>query len=154
MANRLLKALFVLVALVFSVPAMAEDRGTADEAQALVKKAVALYKSVGRDKALATFSDPNGGFFPKDLFVFVQDLKGIMILHTKNPGFNGKDLSGLKDTDGKMFVAEMAKMAAEKGSGWVDYKFVNPAIKKIEPKASYVERVDDIFIGCGIYKAQ
>lgn len=145
--------LFVLVTLMFaSVPALADERGTADEAQALVKKAVAQYKAVGREKALASFVDPNGGFQPKDLFLFVQDLKGVMIQHTRNPGFNGKDLAGLKDTDGKLFVAEMAKLATEKGAGWVDYKFVNPATKKIEPKTTYVERVDDIFIGCGIYK--
>jgi cytochrome c len=152
MTARFLRFVVAVFALLLTVPAFAEERGTTEEAQALVKKAVAHYKAVGREKALADFVAPNGEFMPKDLFIFVQDLKGTMIAHAKNPGFTGKDLSGLKDTDGKAFVAEMVKVATEKGAGWVDYKFVNPATKKIEPKTTYVERVGDVYIGCGAFK--
>lgn len=152
MIVRLIKALFVFAALAFVQPALAEERGTVDEAQALVKKAVELYKSAGRDKALAAFIDPAGPYLPKDLYVFVLDMKGTMIQHGRNAGLNGKDLSTLKDSDGKLFVAEQVKVASEKGAGWVDYKWVNAATKKIESKTSYVERVGDVFIGCGAYK--
>ena len=152
MLNRALRLLCLVVAIAFAGPATAQEVGSADEASALVKKGIAFYKAQGKDKAFAAFADPNGGFQTKDLYIFVQDMKGLMLAHGKNAGLNGKDLSGLKDSDGKLFVAEMMKVVSEKGSGWVDYKWVNATTKKIEPKSSYVEKVDDMFFGAGIYK--
>lgn len=145
-------AVLVAATLAIASPALAQEHGTADEATALVKKAVTQFKAVGTEKACASFADPAGGFQSKDLYIFVQDMKGLMVCHAKNAGLNAKDLSGLKDPEGKTFVAEMIKLATEKGSGWVDYKWVNAQSKKIEPKSSYIERDGDFFIGAGIYK--
>lgn len=134
-------------------PAMAEDNATAVEAQALVKKAVAHFKAVGKDKACADFAASPGEYQIKDLYVFVQDLEGLMVCHGKNPALNGKNLMGLKDNDGKTFVAEMIATVKAGGSGWVDYKWVNAATRKIEPKSSYVERGEGAtFLGAGIYR--
>lgn len=152
MLIRAVRLLCLIIALAFAGTAQAQETGSADEATALVKKAIAFYKAQGKDKAFPAFADPNGGFQVKDLYVFVQDMKGNMLAHGKNAGLVGKDLSGLKDSDGKLFVTEMIKTVSEKGSGWVDYKWVNSATKKIEPKSSYVEKVDDVFFGAGIYK--
>jgi cytochrome c len=149
---RAVRLICLIVAVTFAGSATAQEMGNADEATALVKKGIAFYKAQGKEKAFAAFADPNGGFQSKDLYVFVQDMKGLMLAHGKNAGLNGKDLSGLKDSDGKLFVAEMIKVVGEKGSGWVDYKWVNATSKKIEPKSSYVEKVDDMFFGAGIYK--
>ncbi len=150
MISNIFRVLSVLCVLAFAGTAQAEDRATADEAVALVKKAVAVWKSDGKDKALAAYLTPE--FQPKDLFIFVEDMKGVMIQHAKKPPFAGKDLSQLKDSDGKLYVAEQIKLAGEKGQGWVEYKASNPQTKKLERKSSYVERVDDIVIGAGIYK--
>lgn len=152
MSIRTLVAAAAALLSVAAAPALALEHGTADEAVALVKKAAAHVKAAGAEKACAAFADPAGGFQSKDLYVFVQDLKGVTVCHAKNPGFTGKDLSNLKDSDGKMFMAEMIKLAADKGAGWVDYKWVNATTKKIEAKSTYVERSGDVFIGAGIYK--
>jgi hypothetical protein len=41
----------------------------------------------------------------------------------------------------------------EKGSGWIEYKELNPAAgNKVMNKASFVELKDKMIIGCGIYK--
>lgn len=152
-----MKRIVQLVCLLFGLagavyPAAADELATADEAVVLVKKAVAFYQAEGKDKAFAAFQDPKGEFQVKDLYIFVQDVKGGMLAHGKNPGLVGKDLSGLKDADGKLFVQEMMKIAVGPGSGWVDYKWANPATKKIQDKSSYVESVDGLFFGAGIYK--
>jgi cytochrome c len=148
----LVRLFCVLFGLAFAAgSASAQDYATAAEAEALVKKAVALYKAEGKDKAFAAFQDANGGFQVKDLYIFVQDLKGLTLVH-KNPGLIGKDASGMKDAEGKMFMAEMVKVANEKGSGWVDYMWVNPTTKKIQAKSTYLERSGDVFLGAGIYK--
>ena len=59
----------------------------------------------------------------------------------------------LKDADGKLFIQEFIRMSREKGAGWVDYKWSNPTTKKVEPKSTYVKRMDgsEYFLGCGIY---
>jgi cytochrome c len=58
----------------------------------------------------------------------------------------------LKDADGKFFMKEIIKTAAEKGKGWVDYKWMNPVTKKVVDKTTYVEKVDGYVFGCGVYK--
>jgi methyl-accepting chemotaxis protein len=57
-----------------------------------------------------------------------------------------------KDPDGKFFIKEIIHTAVASGSGWVDYKYSNPKTGKVEAKASYVELVDGMVVGCGIYK--
>ena len=44
-------------------------------------------------------------------------------------------MTDVKDADGKYFIRERIEMANKKGSGWQDYKFVNPLTKQIEPKS-------------------
>ena len=46
----------------------------------------------------------------------------------------------------------MIDLATSKGSGWVDYRWVDPADKKIEQKSSFIERVGDFVVGVGFYK--
>lgn len=147
-----LRSLSVALVLGFVSPAIAEEIGTAAEAKALVQKALAHFKAVGKDKACADFAAA-GDYQSKDLYVFVQEMDGTMLCHGKNPALNGKNLSGLKDSDGLAFVAQFIETVKTKGSGWVDYKWVNAATKKIERKSSYLEKGDgNIFIAAGIYK--
>jgi cytochrome c len=132
--------------------AHAADQGTAPEAEALVKKAVAFIKANGNDKAYEEFT--NGKQFKdRDLYIFAYDFAGKNLAHGANPKLVGKDLSGLKDPDGKMILPPLVEIAKTKGKGWSEsFKFRNPVTEKMEPKVVYVERVGDVFLGCGIYK--
>lgn len=125
--------------------------GTADEAKAMVAKAAAFLKANGKEKAFKEFTD--GMQFKKDdLYVFVIDTKGMTLAHGGNSRLVGKDMSGLKDADGKFFIKDIIDNANAKGSGWLDYKWTNPVTKKIDPKSTYFQKVDDVVLGCGIYK--
>ncbi|MRV75581.1 histidine kinase [Duganella sp. FT92W] len=136
-----------------TLPAQAGDKATPDEAVAMVKKAVAMVKSDGKDKTLAAIGDPaNKDFHDRDLYVYVYDLNGVSLAHGTNPKMVGKSLLDMRDVEGKPMIQEMVKVVKEKGSGWVDYKFPNPATKAVEGKSGYVERVGDFFIGSGVYK--
>ncbi len=126
--------------------------GTADEAKALMGKAVAFLKAEGKDKAFAEFTNQQGKFIDRDLYIFVVDFNGITLAHGGSPKLVGKDMLGLKDADGKFFIKNFIELAKTKGSGWVDYKWVNPVTKKIEDKSTLIQKVDDYFLGCGIYK--
>lgn len=123
-----------------------------DDAVALVKAAVADVKEHGKEKALANIQDPKGKFVKGELYVFAYDMKGTIIAHPTNPKLVGKDMTEVKDADGKYFTKEFLATANGPGKGWVDYRWTNPVSKKIEPKSTYLEKVGDIFVGCGIYK--
>jgi cytochrome c len=148
------KGLMVVVAGLFlmSLIGFAFASGSADEAKALIEKGIAFYKANGKEKALAEFSNPKGQFIKGDLYVFIWSLNGTVLAHGTNQKLIGKDVSELKDADGKLFVKEGLEMAKTKGSGWVDYKWTNPVTKKIEAKSTFVKKVDDIVFCCGIYK--
>ncbi|HEY0847981.1 MAG TPA: cache domain-containing protein [Noviherbaspirillum sp.] len=150
--QRLLATLaFVVAGLGFVQPSLAADKGTQEEATALVKKAIAYLKANGKEKAYAEFT--NGSQFKdRDLYVFVVDFNGMALAHGANPKLVDKNMSDLKDGDGKFFVREFIEVAKTKGKGWVDYKWPNPVTKVIEPKTTYVERVDDTLVACGVYK--
>jgi signal transduction histidine kinase len=131
--------------------ALAADVGTKDEATAMVKKAVALIKANGAEKAYAEFSNPKGPFVDRDLYIAVYDMTGKCLAHGANAKMIGRDLIDNKDVDGKEFVKERVEMMKKQASGWQDYKFRNPTTNQIEPKAMYIERLNDVIVGCGVY---
>ncbi len=125
---------------------------TPDEAKALVDKAAAFLKANGKDKTLAEISKPKGQFDKGDLYVFAYDLAITVIAHPKNPKLIGKNLIEVPDSDGKYFRKDILEIAKTKGSGWVDYKYLNPETKKVEPKTTYVLKVNDVLLCAGAYK--
>ena len=130
----------------------AEKRGTAAEAEAMVKKAIAMTKAKGKDAVFTEINNPKGQFTKGDLYVFVYDMSGKVMAHGQNLKMIGKELIDMKDADGKEFVKERVEIAKTKGSGWQEYKFTNPTTKQIEQKRAYVQRHEDFIFGCGIYK--
>lgn len=131
--------------------AQASERGSAAEAQAMVKKAVAYLQKNGAQKAYAEFNNTQGQFRDRDLYLVVFDLQGTAIAHL-NPRLLGKPTGDIRDADGKQIFHAQRKLALEQGRGWVDYKWPNPVSGKVEQKSTYLERVGDIIIMCGIYK--
>jgi cytochrome c len=131
---------------------LAAQFGTAAEAEALVKKAVQLIKTEGKEKAFVEINNPKGKFIDRDLYIFVYDMTGKCVAHGFNQKMIGKDLIEMKDKDGKFFVKERIEIAKTKGKGWQDYEFTDPITKKIEHKSAYIEKLDELIIGCGIYK--
>lgn len=151
----LLKSMMVMAVAGFvSVAAVAAERGTADEANALVKKAVAYLKANGKEKAFTAFNDPKGQFVDRDLYIFVYDMQGnnMAIGNGNAAKMVGKSLIDMRDADGKYIIKSFIETVNAKGKGWVDYKWPNPVTKGIEAKSSYVEKVDDVIVGSGVYK--
>lgn len=151
------KYLFSIVLAVFSIvssgAAGAADKGTPDEAVALVSKAVALVKAKGRDAALAEFNNPKGAFVDRDLYIFVIDKDGVTLANGVNARLIGKNVLQLKDVDGVYFIKKFIEIGDTKGKGWgPQYKWSNTVTHAMENKQSYVEKVDDLYIGCGVYK--
>jgi cytochrome c len=142
----------LLLALLFfaPLPASAAERGTAEEAQALVEKAIARYKEIGAEKTIAEINTPGGPFVDRDLYVFVIGPDHKIIAHGADKGRIGNTMVGFKDVEGKVFGDEMIAASAE--GNWVEYKFENFTNKKTETKTSFVKNVDGYVFGSGYYK--
>src|ERR1041384_691943 len=99
----------------FGLPAAAQDKskGTDKEAVAMVDKAVAHIKKVGREKAFADFNNKSGPFTDRDLYVVVYDMKGKVLAHGANEKMIGRDVIDLRDTDGKYFVKERVELMSK-----------------------------------------
>ncbi|MBI5584432.1 MAG: cache domain-containing protein [Deltaproteobacteria bacterium] len=143
---------FLLVLLVVGLFAGIAYASEKDLAVSLVDKAAALAQAQGKEKALAEISTAKGQFDKGEIYVFAYDTQGVIVGHPKNPKLIGKNLLEVPDPDGKFFRKEIQETAKAKGTGWVDYKYTNPESKKVEQKTTYLKKVGDLIICCGIYK--
>ncbi len=142
----------VTMGLVLVGGAQAADQGTAPEAEAMAKRAVAYIKANGTEKAAEEFTNGKS-FKDRDLYIAYTELTGKVLAHGGNPKLVGKNLTGLKDSDGNPFFQMLVDLAKNKGQGWSgSYRFLNPVTQKIEAKTMYVERVADSYVGVGVYK--
>ena len=131
----------------------AQDQKAA--AQALVKEAIAFAQKNGREALLKETNFGTGRFHVKrgnDLYIFIYDLKGTCLAIGFQGQMVGVNRWGAKDPDGKPFVQEIIQTGQAKGGGWVDYKYPDPKTGQVEAKTSFVESVDGMVVGCGIYK--
>jgi len=142
----------IAAVMIWVTPLNAADRGTPEQAKALVERAVQHLKSVGKDKAFEDFNDAKGNFVESDLYIFVEDMNAVALAHGANKALIGKSVYDLKDADGKLFAREFISVAQSSGEGWVTYKWPNPVSKKLEEKATYLKKVDDVIVLCGAYK--
>ena len=139
---------------------MSTDKGIPNVAEALAKKAdeqliktaIIFYKEVGKAKAFAEFSNPKSRFTFRTLYVFVINRQGVVLAHGQNKNLIGKNLLGLKDSDGKLFIKQIIDTAKVKKNDWIEYKWLNNITKKITPKQTYFEREGDYIFGGGITK--
>jgi hypothetical protein len=147
-------AISAAAALMFGISAIPapSQAATPEEAKALSERAAGYMKQAGEEKAFADFTRPDGGFVQGELYVFCYDHDGVNKAHGGNPSFVGKNLLHIKDPDGKEPNAEIVKVGFEQGQGWVDFKWPNPATKKIQPKSAYVIHTSDVVCGVGYYK--
>jgi hypothetical protein len=122
-----------------------------EKAMALVQRAIAHLRQHGPRKAFADFNRREGGFVDADYYLIAHDLNCVMQANGANPALVGQDHSDLKDSDGKRFSWETVRVARERGSGWVDYRWTNPRTGRVQPKSTYAELAGEFVIGCGIY---
>jgi len=138
-----------------SVIASTQTAHTPDQAKAFVEKAAAFYKSEGKEKALAAFSDPQGQWVEGDLYLVVEDAmdpKLTMLAHGVNKTLIGKPQIDVKDAESKPFNQEMFDGLKTSNGVWISYKWSNPTTKKLASKKTYYLKVGDVIIAAGVYE--
>jgi hypothetical protein len=129
--------------------------GTADEAKAMLVKAVAAVKA-DQAVALAMFNKGEGGFRDRDLYPFCFRVADGKTVASPLAVPAGTDVRTLKDPSGKTFGVDLYA-AGQKPEGQLteisDYMFPKPGTTSpVFPKVSFVTKVGDLACGVGYYK--
>lgn len=128
------------------------QQGTADEAMSLVDKASAHSRTVSKEQFMKDVSALNGEFVDRDMYIFALDADGTYRAFGGNPakvGFKLQDVKGINGAE----VLEKIVHQANQEPGWVHYDITNPLTGQVQAKMSYVLRIDDLYVGCGVYKS-
>ncbi|RNC67334.1 MAG: chemotaxis protein [Desulfuromonadales bacterium] len=141
-------AVVVMAVLAVASQALAGEFGTADEAKAMLEKAVTAIKA-DKAGALAKFTKGEGGFKDRDLYPFCGGPDGNFTAH---PKLVGKSLKELKDKAGKALGEEMYAVAKAGTISEVSYMWPRPGSTDPVPKVSFVTKVDDQVCAVGYYK--
>jgi cytochrome c len=147
------RAVAVVIGLAcFMTTSSAAERGTPKEAEAMVRKGIAYMQASGLARLLQEVGQPGGSLIDRDLYLAVLDGDGKLLAHGANARMVGKDLTSIKDMNGKEIFKETIALVRAKGKGWVDYTWPNPVTAQLEHKTTYVEKFQGVIFICGAYK--
>jgi hypothetical protein len=135
-----------------SVSSFQLQQGTAEEAMALVARALEHRQSIGRERFAQSLTAPQSGFHDRDMYVFALNGQGVYRAFGGKPEKVGSRVQDIPGVDGQALLESIVAQA-EQEQGWVEYDIVNPQSGKVQTKMSYVSRVDDLYVGCGVYKS-
>ena len=136
-----------------AVIAMKLRQGCADEARALVDKAVALIRSAGIASASASFHRRDGGFVDRDLFIIVLDRRGYFRAFGMDPSKADKPAVAAPGVNiDELNAKTMA--CADAGGGWIEFKSLHPQTKLPVDKMAYVMPADqELIVMCSVNKS-
>lgn len=152
MKHLLKMAIFLTAFAVAGVSTADADRGRANEAVAMVKKAIADMKKLGKEKVVQDVQNQSPQYRDRDLYLAIGTVDGMSLANGNNPKLAGKNILDIKDADGKFIMRDRIEIAKTKGQGWQDYRWPDPVTKEVQKKSMYVERFEDLIVACGVYK--
>lgn len=135
------------------IPAQADNakRGSLEEARRMAEAAADHMRAVGPDQAFRDFENPNGPFFDRDLYVFVQDYGCTFFAHGLNPALKGRNIWDLRNPNGRFACQDIVNITRENGAGWTEYIFQDPLSGGMAWKKTYSIGVGDYIVMVGAY---
>ena len=85
------------------------------------------------------------------MYVFALNSSGTYLAFGGNPSKVGSRVQDIAGIDGDGLAKAIVKQASRE-PGWVEYDITNPSTGRVQAKMSFVQQVDDVYIGCGVYK--
>ena len=155
-------ALVVMAGVALAASVMAESAAK-EECVALCKEAAKFMNEKGFYPTVFEINKKEGKFVTKNTYVFLVDLEGHLLAHPFNQQYIGMDMTGNKDSNGKLFVQDYIAVAKSKGEGWTEYMYPTPEElkkptpykeKKVSKKISFVYRVPgkDLMLIAGYFE--
>ena len=127
------------------------ERGTPDEAKAMLQLAIEHYQSAGRDQALADFNAGASPFIDRDLYVVCLGHDAVETANGGFPQYVGVSANSILDADGNPLGKALLDAAAGQDIGSVAYRWINPVSGETEDKVTFVKDLGQDVCGVGAY---
>jgi signal transduction histidine kinase len=148
--NRLVLAAAAVLGLA-QAPAIAADFATAQEARALLVRAINEVR-INQTAALAKFNKGDNGYIDRDLYVFCFDgATGSTVAHI-DKGRIGRDVRELSDSTGNAFGWALFRDSRQNQIKTFEYLWPHPGTSTPAPKVSFTSRIGGLVCGVGYYK--
>lgn len=96
-------------------------------------------------------TDAAKDYYDRDMYVFALDVGGAYLAFGGNAAKVGTRVQDVAGVDGGGLLQTIIDQANDE-PGWVEYDFTNPTTGQVQTKMSYVLGVDDLYVGCGVYR--
>ena len=123
----------------------------AEEAKALLGKAVKYFETNGAARAFAAFNDPKGEFRKGPLYVFAINMDGVYFAHSAAPTLVGTSLRDTRDATGQPIADLVMGAVATQNDAAVDYRWLNYETNKVEDKHTFLKKEERFILGVGYY---
>lgn len=151
----------------YLIPAVTADQ-VVDRAtlKTFVEEARRVYKAMlenrSSDEVNAVFREEGGHWKYQNIYILILDLQGNVILHAGNTSLEGQNLYDREDLNGVLITQELIA-AAQRGGGYLEYYFDNPAVSgdeiegslkvgyAVEITASVLNNGQTVVMGSGFY---
>ena len=130
---------------------LAAESPGAEEAKALLDKAVEYVGKNGMARAFCAFNDPNGAFRKGPLYVFAINMDGVYFAHGAAPTLIGTSLRDTRDAAGQPIGNLIMEAVATHQSAAVDYTWLNFETNKVEKKHTFLKKEGGFVLGVGYY---
>jgi hypothetical protein len=147
----LLAAIVAAVSSLSHATATAADFATAEEARALLIRAIAEVK-VNQSAGIAKFNKGEAKFIDRDLYVFCfNGADGKTVAHLDKTVI-GRDVRAYRDTTGYAFGDAFYRDSRQDVIKTFEYLWPHPGDTKPVPKVSFTSRIGGLVCGVGYYK--
>jgi methyl-accepting chemotaxis protein len=134
-----------------AVAAMQLRSATPKEAEEMARRACERIQLVGWQAATEEFTDPEGPWFDRDMYLYVMDHQGVLHLHGDQPQLTGHSAQGLSADPRVADYVEGASRIARAGGGWYRYWLRMGHSTESSARAGFVMPIsDDLFIVCAL----
>lgn len=144
-------ALIILTVFIAMVYQLQWEENQKKELISYVDEAVELIEEKGQ-ASFSEFRSPE--WYKGDRYIFVWQLDGIRVVYPPDPKGEGKNMTDLKDYNGKP-IGKLFIETAKKGEGWVEYIWPKPGEKAPSKKITYIKRAEykntTYLVGSGFY---
>jgi cytochrome c len=156
MICRRISVIIAIAVVVPAVAAMPEPQSKrAKEVRALVDKGAALVESKGKD-AFDEFRKKGSVWFKDDLYIFIDDFNGMVVVYPPESKLEGQNIMNRKDPNGTAIVPTFIKALKTQNSAWVEYLWPKPGSDKPVKKFAYIRKAkaptgETLIVGSGFY---
>jgi cytochrome c len=127
------------------------ERGTPDEAKAMLQLAIDHFNQVGREQAYADFNAGQPPFKDRDLYIVCVAQDHTETVNGGFPQYVGTSADSLTDVNGKPLGQAILDSVSASGQGETDYQWVNPVSGETEPKTLFAQKLGEDVCGVGAY---